>query len=152
MRLPSLSPIFATLGPIPALVLAAAILAPQPAVAEAPAKLSVTITGIKEAKGALMIAVYDEAGYDKDVQVSANMVPVTGATAAVSFDLPPGKYAIKMYHDVDGDGKMGVNPFGMPIEPFAFSNNAPATFGPATWDAANFTVSGPATATAIKLN
>lgn len=142
----------AVMGPLPALALAAALVLPQPAAAEGPAKLTVTVTGIKEPKGALMIAVYDQAGYDKDAQVAGNLVPVTGASATTTFDLPPGKYGIKMFHDVDGDGKMGANPFGMPIEPFAFSNNAPAQYGPAKWDAAAFDVAAPSTSHAIKLN
>lgn len=56
-----------------------------------------------------------------------------------------------MFHDIDGDGKMGMNPFGMPIEPFAFSNNAPAQFGPAKWDAAKFEVSATGATQTIKL-
>jgi uncharacterized protein (DUF2141 family) len=141
----------AAIGPLPALALGATLVLPQPAVAEG-AQLTVTVTGIKEVKGALMIGVYSEAGYDKDVQVAGSAVPVSGAAATTSFDLPPGRYAIKMFHDVDGDGKMGANPFGMPIEPFAFSNNAPAKFGPATWADAAFDVGAPATSHAIKLN
>ena len=46
---------------------------------------------------------------------------------------------------------MGANPFGMPIEPFAFSNNAPAQFGPAKWDAAKFDVAAPAATQTISL-
>ena len=33
-----------------------------------------------------------------------------------------------------------MNPFGMPTEAFAFSNNAPASMGPATWADAAFEV------------
>jgi uncharacterized protein (DUF2141 family) len=150
--LPVLSPIMAAMAPVPALVLAVAMLFPAPAAAEGPAKLTVTVTGIKEAKGALMIAVFDQAGYDVEKPVAQAMTPVTAKTATATFDLPAGRYGIKMFHDVDGDGKMGANPFGMPIEPYGFSNDAPAQFGPATWDAASFVVGAPATSTSIKLN
>jgi uncharacterized protein (DUF2141 family) len=146
-----LSSLLAALGPIPAIVLGIALVLPQPAAADPAAKLTLTVTGIKEAKGALMVGVYDQAGYDTDKQVTGAMVPVTAFTASTTFDLPPGRYGIKLFHDVDGDGKMSTNPFGMPLEPFGFSNNAPAQFGPATWDAAAFDVTGPA-AHAIKLN
>ncbi len=140
------------LGIAPAVLLAAALIYPQAASAEeTAAKLTLTVTNIAEHKGALMIAVFDAAGYDKDAQVAAGMVPVSGDTATTTFDLPPGKYGIKLFHDVDGDGKMGMNPFGMPIEPFAFSNSAPAQFGPAKWDAAKFDVAAPATSHTIKL-
>ena len=139
-------------GILPAALLGAALFFPQTASAEGKATLTVTVTNITEHKGALMIAVYDKAGYDSDSQVAAGMVPVSADTATTTFDLPAGQYGIKMFHDVDGDGKMGTNPFGMPIEPFAFSNNAPAQFGPAKWDAAKFDVAAPAATQTIKLN
>ena len=148
-----LSAALSALGLTPAVLVAAALVYPQAAAAdEATAKLTLTVTNIAEHKGALMIAVFDAAGYDADKSVAAGMVPVAGDTATTTFDLPPGQYGIKLFHDVDGDGKMGTNPFGMPIEPFAFSNNAPAQFGPAKWDAAKFDVAAPATSHAIKLN
>jgi uncharacterized protein (DUF2141 family) len=65
-----------------------------------------------------------------------------GERSAVFSDLQPGKYAAKAFHDVDGDGKMNLNPFGLPIEPVAFSNNAPANMGPPGWDRAQLMVSG----------
>lgn len=135
-----------------AALIGAILCLPQTASAEGKATLTLTVTNIAEHKGALMIAVYDAAGYDTDKQVAASMVPVTADTATTTFELPPGQYGIKMFHDVDGDGKMGMNPFGMPIEPFAFSNNAPAQFGPAKWDAAKFDVAAPAATQTIKLN
>lgn len=147
-----LGPILSGAGILPAALLGAVLFFPQTASAEGKAALTVTVTNITEHKGALMIAVYDQAGYDSDKQVAAGMVPVSADTASTTFELPAGQYGIKMFHDVDGDGKMGTNPFGMPIEPFAFSNNAPAQFGPAKWDAAAFTVTAPATTQTIKLN
>lgn len=153
MKRPSfLNPILLASGVIPAAVLALSLVYPQAAAADpAKAQLTVTVTGISEHKGALMIAVYDQAGYDTDKAIAGLTVPVTGDTASTTLDLDPGRYGIKMFHDVDGDGKMGVNPFGMPIEPFAFSNSAPAQFGPAKWDAAAFTVEAPSTTHTIKL-
>jgi uncharacterized protein (DUF2141 family) len=52
----------------------------------------------------------------------------------------PGQYAIRLFHDVNGNGELDTNPFGIPIEPFAFSNNARGRFGPAGWADAVFTV------------
>lgn len=151
-RLPILSSLLSAASIVPALVLGAALVFPQIASAEpGKAQLTITVTGITEHKGALMIAVYDQAGYDTDKAVAGLTVPVTGDTASTTLDLDPGRYGIKMFHDVDGDGKMGMNPFGMPIEPYAFSNSAPAQFGPAKWDAAAFTVEAPSTAHTIKL-
>ena len=41
------------------------------------------------------------------------------------------------------DGEMNLNPFGIPSEPYAFSNNAVGNMGPASWERARFAVSGP---------
>lgn len=154
MKRPSiLSPLLSAAGLLPAAVLAAVLIFPQSAAADpASAKLTLTVTDIKDHKGALMVGVFDQSGYDTDKQVTGMMIPVTGDTATASVDIPAGTYGLKLFHDVDGDGKMGANPFGMPTEPFAFSNNAPAQFGPAKWDAAKFEVAAPATSHTIKLH
>ena len=151
-RLPLFEAAVGVFAPVPAVLLAAALLFPGAAAADpTKAQLTLTVTGIKEHKGALLIAVYDQAGYDADKDVAASMVPVVADTATTTFEVPAGQYGIKLFHDVDGDGKMGMNPFGMPIEPFAFSNNAPAQFGPAMWDAAKFEVPASGAAQTIKL-
>ena len=69
-----------------------------------------------------------------------------------AYRLTPGEYGIKLYHDVNGDGEMNTNPFGMPIEPFAFSNNAKGRFGPARWDAARFEVTEEGASQTIAIN
>lgn len=108
------------------------------------ANLTVTFSGITQAKGAIMMAMFDsQAAYEGDdaKPVQAVVIPVTGSSVSAAFQgLAPGSYAIKLYHDVNGDGKMGSNPFGMPTEPYAFSNNAKGNMGPAKWAAAAFSV------------
>ena len=152
-RLPVLSSLLSAGSLVPAALLGAALFYPQAASADpAKAQLSLTVTNIKDHKGALMVAVFDAAGYDADKQVTATMILVTGDTATSTVELPAGTYGIKLFHDVDGDGKMGMNAFGMPTEPYAFSNSAPAQFGPAKWDAAKFDVAAPSTAHTIKFN
>jgi uncharacterized protein (DUF2141 family) len=49
---------------------------------------------------------------------------------------------MRSFHDVNGDGEMNFNPFGMPVEPYAFSNNAVGNMGPASWERARFNVNG----------
>ena len=69
-------------------------------------------------------------------------VPASGPVVARFENLPAGDYAVKSFHDLNGDGEMTTNPFGMPTEPYAFSNNAVGNMGPARWDRAHFRVSG----------
>src|SRR4051812_35404885 len=38
-------------------------------------------------------------------------------------DLPYGEYAMVLFHDKDGNGELNQKIFGIPTEPFGFSNN-----------------------------
>lgn len=127
---------FATLALLGA-AMAGAAFAAGPA-----AELTVTFTGIAEQEGAVMGAVFDsEAAYNGGAPVRTIMVPANKAEVATQLvGLTPGSYAIKVFHDIDGDHKMGTNPYGMPTEPFAFSNNAQGQMGPAKWADAKFDV------------
>jgi len=149
MRSPLLSTLLTAAGialggcvvTIGAAATAAAQTVEQPAAAAA--GLAVRFEGIETHTGQIMLSVFDNAAaHDQGGKpVRAAVVPVEGAAATAVFaGLAPGDYAIKAFHDVDGDGKMGTNPFGMPLEPFAFSNNAKAEGGPPRWEAARFTV------------
>lgn len=118
-------------------IAAAACLATQADAAD----LSLAFTGMETPRGAVMIAVFDsEDAYEgKADAVRALRLDVTGPTAStVVKDLAPGRYAIKLFHDIDGDGQMKTNPFGIPTEPFAFSNNVAGFMGPAKWAKAAF--------------
>lgn len=95
--------------------------------------------------GRIMVALFDsEANYGGEGQpVRYAMVAAAAASKQVRFeDLPDGDYAMRAFHDIDVDGKMKTNPFGMPIEPFAFSNNAVGAMGPASWERAKFAATG----------
>ncbi len=103
--------------------------------------LTVNVEGIKTAQGMIMLGLFDEATYNGDGAVGGASVTVEGGSISTTFEgLAPGEYAVRLYHDVNGDGEMNTNPFGMPTEPYAFSNDAQGRFGPAKWEAAKFTV------------
>lgn len=127
---------------IAALALIAALTA-TPALAQ-DGRLTLTFNTGAET-GAVRVALFDaQAAYDDGgAPVRQIIVDVAaGQRDAVFENLPAGDYAAKAFHDVDGDGKMATNPFGMPTEPFAFSNNVRGNMGPARWDRAHFAVSG----------
>ena len=117
------------------------------------ASLTVNVEGIADAKGSIMLGLFDEATYNGDGAVSGANLTVEGdSVTAVFEDLEPGEYAVRLYHDVNDDGEMNTNPFGMPTEPYAFSNDAKGRFGPAKWDAAKFVVEADGTTHTITMN
>ena len=126
-----------------ALAMAGASFSAAAVAQNAGSSLTVYFTGIEEKQGAILgVLVDSEAAYDgKAAPVRPLMVTADKAEVAAMVDgLAPGIYAIKLFHDVDGDGKMNTNPYGMPVEPFAFSNNAQGNMGPAKWADAKFEV------------
>jgi uncharacterized protein (DUF2141 family) len=124
------------------LLTALAVVNARPTAAQEAGEVSVTFSGIRTPTGALFVGLYDnEAAFGGGQPVGGYRLVVDGATVAQSIKgLKPGRYAIKVYHDVDGDGRMNTNAFGLPTEPYAASNNAPATMGPPAWADAVFEV------------
>ena len=110
-------------------------------------RLTISFNGIEEHRGTLLVAVYDNAGWNGGKPVRVAMADALAAMpSATIVGLPAGRYGIKVFHDLDGDRRMGINPFGMPTEPFAFSNDAIGQRGAPVWEAAAFEVGvGPAT-------
>lgn len=66
------------------------------------------------------------------------LIDAAGGSALVFVDLPAGSYAVSIIYDRDADGELDTNFLGIPTEPFGFSNNATALFGPPSWQDANF--------------
>lgn len=103
--------------------------------------VAIQLSGLQP-QGQVMVQIFSsEAGYRGGQAVGATMARVNSETAQVRFaDLPAGQYAVRLFHDLNGDGEMNTNPFGIPTEPYAFSNNARGQFGPASWADAAFTI------------
>lgn len=131
--------------PVALAALIAALAAPACAHAGAagPARLTLTFeTGA--GTGAVMVSLFDsEAAYGGGPPLRQARIDLAAGERSATFaDLPAGLYAVKAFHDLDGNGRLNANPFGVPTEPFAFSNNARGTMGPAAWDRARLLVSG----------
>lgn len=115
--------------------------------------LTVTINNIEEA-GEIHVAVYDSAeAFEADRGEKGGAAPgmAEGTIAMVEpgsttyvYELPPGTYAIGIFHDVNLNNKMDNNFFGIPKEQFGFSNNARAFFGPPDFKEAAFELKGTA--------
>ena len=115
--------------------------------------ISVQIDGFEKQSGQVSVALFDEAGYKGGAPVRGQNADVIAESVTLTFEnLPAGEYGIKLYQDVDGNGQMNTNAFGIPSEPFAFSNNARGAMGPAKWDAAKFTLTAEGAVQQISLN
>lgn len=116
------------------------------------ADLTVTIDNIQMLEGTIMLGLYDEAAYSGDGAVAGATLKVEASAVTTTFEgLAPGEYAMRLFHDLNDDGEMNTNPFGMPVEPYAFSNDARGRFGPAKWEAAKFTIGADGTSHTITM-
>lgn len=104
---------------------------------------SITVTQIRTQAGFVRAALYDEAGWERssgaDRAAAVEVAPVEGGAVVLRLTAPAaGRYAVRLFQDMDGDGQLNRNLLGLPAEPVGFSNNAPMAFGPPSFAAAAF--------------
>ena len=90
---------------------------------------------------------------DSEKALQSECIEVTEAAPQklVFKDLKPGKYAVALIHDANGDGILNSNSFGMPTEGFGFSNNPLVLTGPPKFNNAAIAVKGVNTDIQIKV-
>lgn len=89
-------------------------------------KLTLNISEFKSLRGELVIGIYNDEGvFLKDNKAFKNYrITVDKSSETLIIDnLPPGEYAITMYHDENSDKKCNLNFLGIPKEAYGFSNN-----------------------------
>ena len=72
-----------------------------------------------------------------DVKDTSLSIPCQG--------LPAGTYAISLFQDENGNGKLDTAVFGIPTEKYGFSNDAQGVMGLPSYDKCSFTFSGDTT-------
>ncbi|QJE00817.1 DUF2141 domain-containing protein [Massilia forsythiae] len=115
------------------------------------ADLTIRVDNVQSGDGQVMVALYDGAGYLKQPLRTVHAPAAKGATTLVIQDLAPGAYAIAAYHDRNANDKLDANPMGMPLEPYAFGNDAEGRMGPPAFDAASVTVPAAGLAASVTL-
>lgn len=115
-------------------------LAPQAARAET---LTVAVGGLRNAMGLVEVAVCaDETCYDHQRGFAAvGREPAALPKVLFTFDgLQPGRYALMMFHDENGNGRYDRDFLGLPREGYGFSNDAKPVFGKPSWRKVAFDV------------
>jgi uncharacterized protein (DUF2141 family) len=98
-----------------------------PAVPPTAVTITVVVRGIEPSGGLLGAALFAAPdGFPKEHgrALQRERHAVRGAVDSLVFrNVPPGRYAIAVHHDLDGDGQLAENRFGVPREPWAVSRN-----------------------------
>jgi uncharacterized protein (DUF2141 family) len=144
------------------LILAAALLMPLAVQGEdatqALGTLEIRVTNIENGSGTIYVAVQNSAenwlNSDPEIKPFRDAMQAVSSTddLLISLEgLPPGKYAVSVFQDLDGDAELATNFIGFPKEPFGFS--APmGKFGPPKFEEAAVEFSGEDTSVEITLN
>ena len=110
--------------------------------------LKVVVNQVKSDEGLLMVALYNsEETFTSKPWKGEKTKAKTGTMDIIFQNVPPGAYAIAVYHDANENGKMDSNFIGIPKEGFGFSKDAMGTFGPPSYEKALVTWTGTETFT-----
>lgn len=105
-------------------------------------ELTMRITGIKQGKGDILIAVFrGEEGFPSDTKKAVELLratPVDGKAELTVKTLTAGRYAVSLFQDTNGDGLLNTNFLGIPKEGYGVSNNAFNTFSAPVFKDASF--------------
>jgi uncharacterized protein (DUF2141 family) len=138
--------------------------------ASAPAlagELRISIHGLRSPQGTILIGLYDSKesferaielagkdGYRNDPErvAGAALRLDHGAKSGIVFEnLVPGRYAVIVLHDADGNGRLDKNFLGVPTEAYGFSNGARGFLGPPSFKDASIAFDGAEVDLAITL-
>lgn len=101
--------------------------------------LEIAVENVKSTEGSILVAIYNSADSYRKQAVWEAKVPVQMPVTRIAVpDLAGGQYAVALFQDRNGDGKVDSNLFGVPTEPYGFSNNPRSLMGPASWDQTRF--------------
>ena len=138
-------------------LLSIVVLAGLTAVQTQAADITIEVRGVRSADGQVYLAVHgpeSEATFPSGQGVVAGLQQPARA-GALRFevrDLSPGRYAVSVFHDENGNGDLDTNLFGIPSEGYGFGNDASAAFGPPDFEDAAVTVGDMARVAVLTLN
>lgn len=110
--------------------------------------LTVRVRGLNTYTGKLVAHLYRQAEADAfptkpERAFRSATAPASKYTVELRFgNIPPGVYAVGVYHDANGNGKLDTNFLGIPNEGMASSNNAKGSMGPPKFQDAAFRYGG----------
>ena len=95
--------------------------------APAPQTLNLTVTTTVDRAGEIRLAVYDSKdGFQQRAEVLSVVRQTSGNQLTFSVELPAaGDYVLAAFHDLNGNGELDTNMFGVPTEPYGFGKVPP---------------------------
>lgn len=94
---------------------------------------TVRISGVRPGGGPVRVAVFGEGGEfpnHENAVMTLDLPSSDNTTQGQLGRLPPSRFAVAVYQDLNNDGRLNKSSFGLPAEPYGFSNSARGQFGP----------------------
>lgn len=132
-------------------VLALLSMAPVEA-AVGPVSLEVRVDNVDTRGGPVRVALFDRERWLSPRAVQGAQAPAREPSITVNLSVPnSGLFALAVYQDVNGDGRLNRNIVGLPTEPVGFSNGAAIRFGPPSFDDAAVEVGADGATISVRL-
>lgn len=86
--------------------------------------LTVTIQNVQSKTGTIRISLMKSCkNFPSCNPESTAIIDAKTSSVQKAFTVEPGEYAVAVYHDVNANGELDKRIFGIPKEPYGFSNN-----------------------------
>ena len=110
-------------------------------------EVTVTLTNVRADAGDLYVSLQSEAQFMQAASVVGKTIenPQDGTVTVTFADVPDGRYALMVWHDIDGDGTFSMGPMG-PTDGWAMIGGSELR-GMPTFAAQSFTLEGDAAVT-----
>ncbi|NOX33623.1 MAG: DUF2141 domain-containing protein [Deltaproteobacteria bacterium] len=107
-------------------------------------RLTIHITGFENSDGVAKIAIVNsKKNYNAETPFKGFNLKIINKEVIKTILLPYGEYALKVFHDENGNNELDTRIFGIPTERYGFSNNARGTLGPPEYEEAVFKLYSP---------
>lgn len=105
------------------------------------AELTVDVGNVTSGKGSVVVTIYgSEKDFLGDGLVTLKRPASPGLMTFLFAGLRPGDYTASVYHDENGDDEMNTGVFGIPLEPYGFSNDTRPKLAPPLYKDVVFTL------------
>jgi len=111
--------------------------------------IKLKVEGVVPGQGKVRIALeksaqdFDSGSFDAPKYLTRELNAKGESVSATFPAVLYGTYAIRVFQDLDGDGKFKTGFMGSPEEPWGFSNDATGFMGPADFSDAKFDLKAP---------
>ena len=119
-------------------------------------EIQAQIDGLRNDRGQVLCSLFSSAGdfpkKSENAVAHAKSMVMHGQANCEFQGIPPGTYAVSVFHDENSNGKLDTKFMGIQREGVGASNNAKGRFGPPKFSAAAFQYSGGRVTLKITIN